>query len=854
MVTRNYADGFNALLSFYSEISENVPQFNQYQILFHDNTHMQLALAHIYRDILEFHKEALRYFRQRTWKELFHATWRSFSNTVTHLSQNLHRHKSLIESQASIAEYEKLQDLYIQSMRHFEVDKQAELDRKRKNVQHWLGTVDAQSRHEDATKARYATSGNWLIQEPQFKQWFDFNTCQQPLLWLSGIPGAASRIIDSCKGLPHARVGFFYCRHTDEDRNAFASVARTIISQLMVNDDLLLELIYERAARCGETILSTSITSKSLLKIVLQTYSAAQKTYIIIDGLDEYNREDRKEIIFWFKEQNTHTDIETYCQMWHQRINQRFGPLDPNEQNISKVVTARAQGMFLYAKLVMWNLHEQPNRKSFKNELRPETLPDGLEQAVYSYGRVIDRIIGPDVQPKSRSENAKKLLGWLVCAKRALYWREIQGAVSIDLEEGTICPDLRFEDDCKDLCASLVDRASDGTVVLVHSTAKRFLIDGAHIYVPEVEFDLALRCLTYMSFEQFKYPTDAVVVHAALHKGEFSFADYASCFWAHHLVESLQAIKEPPSSNLEDLKEAIDALLDMQGAQSTKLLVVSPTMTKALSALVCFENYDRICQAIISTKNQLLPTGKGPSEDEPLQIAKALGEIRTALEALAISPATTKEEKVRMEEFYGSKLFKCHRINCQFYWKGFETRSSRDNHISKHERAFTCTEADCFRNTIGCVTAQDLRKHLEDDHGIFLDADPEFPEDKAEAVNAVKRKPKNPATFECHVCLKKFTRVFNLRTHLRTHGDERPFACSKCSKTFTRQYDHKRHERQHWKFICRGNRKDGKNWGCGSRFENIESVGEHFEAEDGRVCIQPLIEELNQDREESDWL
>jgi hypothetical protein len=66
MVARNYTDAFNALLDAYLEIGENLPQLTQYQALFSENSHMQLALAHIFEDILEFHKEALRYFRQRS--------------------------------------------------------------------------------------------------------------------------------------------------------------------------------------------------------------------------------------------------------------------------------------------------------------------------------------------------------------------------------------------------------------------------------------------------------------------------------------------------------------------------------------------------------------------------------------------------------------------------------------------------------------------------------------------------------------------------------------------------------------------------------------------------------------------
>jgi hypothetical protein len=66
LVAKNYTDAFNALLDAYLEIGENLPQLSQYQNLFAKNPHMELALAHIFEDILEFHKEALRYFRQRS--------------------------------------------------------------------------------------------------------------------------------------------------------------------------------------------------------------------------------------------------------------------------------------------------------------------------------------------------------------------------------------------------------------------------------------------------------------------------------------------------------------------------------------------------------------------------------------------------------------------------------------------------------------------------------------------------------------------------------------------------------------------------------------------------------------------
>ncbi|KAL4997178.1 hypothetical protein BDV10DRAFT_95031 [Aspergillus recurvatus] len=115
-----------------------------------------------------------------------------------------------------------------------------------------------------------------------------------------------------------------------------------------------------------------------------------------------------------------------------------------------------------------------------------------------------------------------------------------------------------------------------------------------------------------------------------------------------------------------------------------------------------------------------------------------------------------------------------------------------------------------------------------------------------------KRVQKHPATFQCHLCPKRFTRAYNLRSHLRTHTDERPFVCTVCGKAFARQHDRKRHEGLHSgekKFVCRGDLSRGGQWGCGRRFARADALGRHFRSEAGRICIKPLLDEESQERE-----
>ncbi|KOS20777.1 Transcriptional regulator CRZ1 [Escovopsis weberi] len=123
-------------------------------------------------------------------------------------------------------------------------------------------------------------------------------------------------------------------------------------------------------------------------------------------------------------------------------------------------------------------------------------------------------------------------------------------------------------------------------------------------------------------------------------------------------------------------------------------------------------------------------------------------------------------------------------------------------------------------------------------------ADPEY--QNSHDAGTTKRTQKHPATFQCTLCPKRFTRAYNLRSHLRTHTDERPFVCTVCGKAFARQHDRKRHESLHSgekKFVCKGDLKAGGLWGCGRRFARADALGRHFRSEAGRICIKPLLDE-----------
>ncbi len=90
---------------------------------------------------------------------------------------------------------------------------------------------------------------------------------------------------------------------------------------------------------------------------------------------------------------------------------------------------------------------------------------------ISSYDRIIYRIF-TEAEP-SEKEDAGKLLGWLVCARRPLKWHEIQGAWSFDSDTQTFdYEERRLRTDSKELCGSLVEIRHGGAIDLVHLTAK----------------------------------------------------------------------------------------------------------------------------------------------------------------------------------------------------------------------------------------------------------------------------------------------------------------------------------------------------------------------------------------------
>lgn len=104
----------------------------------------------------------------------------------------MERHHRLIESRATIELFQKMCDQRQQAAVKFEFTMRAEEDRRRDVVKHWLGSFNNDGELEQHRDRRgiCAGSGEWLLKEDKFQDWFGLSFFATPMLWMTGIPGA----------------------------------------------------------------------------------------------------------------------------------------------------------------------------------------------------------------------------------------------------------------------------------------------------------------------------------------------------------------------------------------------------------------------------------------------------------------------------------------------------------------------------------------------------------------------------------------------------------------------------------------------------------------------------------------
>ncbi|KAH8586783.1 C2H2 domain-containing protein [Bisporella sp. PMI_857] len=842
--TSTWTEIFESILDAYEQIGEHMPLLEQYQSLFGTKPHMNRVLALIYTDILKFHKKAVRMFRGRAevWRQLFRSIWKNFETRFKGLLEGLRLHRQLIVEQAELLHFEESQSnsqAVLAHIKQYEQDRlekweqlkkqeQNEKDRKYLAILDWFSAAQSTTAdHETFREIRtpYAGSGSWILKHEKIQNWKEMDTPVSSIMWMNGIPGAgktilASVIVDSCLQDTSYTTGYFYCREDDPEKNDCISIYRSLLSQLLNHSRGLIPYCYDKYMSSGELNLTSTALAEQLLKLC---FEKIPKQFIIIDGLDECSPAQRKLVLSFFTSmvdkcderepgklrilfvsqdfpdiekalqvadvmklgpEDNENDIKAYVYDWSKKIKKKYYLNDIQLKFIEESTLIRSQGMFLFAKLVMENLHAQETRIDLLSEIKEYNFPKGLGEA---YERILRRLERSLVS--KQWDIVRKLLGWMVCAKRPLRWREIQAAVSIDLNEQTVDFDGRsLRSSVKEYCGSLIQVLSGDRVELVHATAKMYITESKHIQPSAVECNLAALCLRYLTFECFDDEIGPDNLRIFTTNGFLSFQDYAAAKWLQHIRAIIKrstvqfSIDDESQTALEEFDLGLKDFSGRYGQEIAQGLILKEVEEDCEP----FKAYS-FHSNLVSIWNHIYQHDiKGPESRKEISLqslSKSLLRNRAVLESLHSS---TPSEAFAV--FYGDKHFKCPRPTCFYFHEGFKDACSRDQHINRHDRPFNCAFPDCSIAEFGFSSNKDLEKHKK-----------LFHPETADQANAFQGKVKLTAAtpWACELCGKRFTRGFHQRNHLRSHAGERPFKCGECGKAFTRNNDCKRHEKLH---------------------------------------------------------
>ncbi|KAM5349322.1 hypothetical protein ACJ41O_005827 [Fusarium nematophilum] len=334
---------------------------------------------------------------------------------------------------------------------------------ERHSIITWISTLDFREKQKSVFSKRHQGTGQWLLDSVAFQHWFcsDDNST----LWCHGNPGsgktvmmstAVSYIEENTEG-SNVAIAYAYCDYQDRNTLSETSIWSSIIRQLVEScQQIPTEVTAFRDKYLEKRSLPTDEERILLVKALSRLF---QKTYILIDALDECS-EDNREAFISLAEQvksSVHllitsrsnldlttsfqnlsrinvfahsSDVEVYLnsKMSASKRMSSFIARDPTlRDDVIHKLLEKTDGMFLLAHLQIEHLCSRSTLKKVRSSL--DSLVGDMEAF---YEKALQRI--GDQQDDDR-HLARKALSYVFYAKRPLKLDELLHALSIEPED-----------------------------------------------------------------------------------------------------------------------------------------------------------------------------------------------------------------------------------------------------------------------------------------------------------------------------------------------------------------------------------------------------------------------------------
>jgi hypothetical protein len=282
----------------YEQIQNAMPVFSQLHKTFGNDERLQIVLSWVYKDILEFHQAAYRFFRRRMWVIFFDSLWKGFQFRFRGILKKLEQHKKLLMQQVKVIDVVEAREW--RTKNEEEVERQERLTRKDwvHDSISWL-KVSGELRDDELerlSEKRQEGTCEWVFKNPLFQTWKN-DAHGEPILWVMGIPGAGKTILSTYIIRCMQEEGGFttayhICNSYTTGKDLRGEMMRSIAAQLIQSNLELAPFVFENYANKG---LEPSIARlRNLLPELLGTIPAVR---IIVDGLDECPESEQTKIL-----------------------------------------------------------------------------------------------------------------------------------------------------------------------------------------------------------------------------------------------------------------------------------------------------------------------------------------------------------------------------------------------------------------------------------------------------------------------------------------------------------------------------------------------------------------------------
>ncbi|EXJ85266.1 hypothetical protein A1O3_05941 [Capronia epimyces CBS 606.96] len=465
------------------------------------------------------------------------------------------------------------------------------------HVFRWLRADDNKSVLDRHLNTKEEDTAEWLFRQPKFTSWRDDDgppDGKPSILWVRGNPGWGKSILaastiqellsrrDESQQMPTEAICYYFFSHENAAASSSTEAYRALLAQLFSEHKSLENISSAFSLALAKS--GHSASHQELLDLLGLCLQILPPTTILLDGIDECTEPnallrdlcnlrgggpDLRLLLFsrpnvaylhrrlgepqtiQMSREVTDTDIAVYLHRGLQELqDDQLIPQGTNTEDLVEHLLQRAEGMFLWAKLMVTYLHSPALTLRSRQDAIFRTTPKGLHEM---YCRIFSIITKSD---EASQDLAMKSFMWIAHASSPLRAVELQGAfrdpcaLSSELD---LVPEI--ESAIQLTTAGLLEMRSDQTFHFIHQTAREFVLEAKATgssglnYVQSGEqahASIAMHCLRYLMFAVPAQPLSITIgtFQSQSIDDTVPLLPYSCESWFHHMCAALSLVDD----------------------------------------------------------------------------------------------------------------------------------------------------------------------------------------------------------------------------------------------------------------------------------------------------------------------